>query len=101
LLCICNKSTNTAIQSFIERKQEALDSGLQAVGIFFDLTKPYDVLNHDILLEKFISYGVRANINSKSKSYLTDQRQFVEINHSDHTNYRRIFFHLQGKYGVP
>jgi hypothetical protein len=69
---MCNESTHTAIQSFIERKQEALDSGLQAVGIFFNLTKPYDAINHDILLEKFISYGVRGNINSKSKSYLTD-----------------------------
>jgi len=32
------KSTNTAIQSFIERIQEALDSELQKIGIFFDLT---------------------------------------------------------------
>jgi hypothetical protein len=90
LLCICNASTNTAIQSFIETKQEALDNGLQAFGIFFDLTKPYDVLNHDILLEKFVSYGVTGNINSKSKSYLTDRREFVEINKSYHINYRRI-----------
>lgn len=90
LLCICNESTNTAIHSFIERKQEALDCGLQAVGIFFDLTKPYDVLNHDILLEKFISYGVRGNKNSKSKSYMTDRRQFVKINQSYHIHYRRI-----------
>jgi len=80
LLCIFNESTNTANQSFIERKQEALDSGLQAVGIFFDLKKSYDVLNHDMLLEKFNSYDVRGNINSKFKSYLTDRRQFVEIN---------------------
>jgi hypothetical protein len=57
-----------------------MDSGLQAVGILFDFTNPYDVLNHDVLLEKFISYGMRGNINSKSKSYLTDRREFVEIN---------------------
>jgi len=29
------KSTTTAIQSFIERIQEALDNGLQTIGIFF------------------------------------------------------------------
>jgi hypothetical protein len=29
------KSTITAIQSFIERTQDALDNGLQAIGIFF------------------------------------------------------------------
>jgi hypothetical protein len=32
------KSTNTAIQSFVERIQGALDSGLHETGIFFDLT---------------------------------------------------------------
>jgi len=58
------KSTITAIQSFIDRLQEALDKGLQAIGIFFNLTKAYDVLNHKILLDKLHSYGARGNINS-------------------------------------
>jgi hypothetical protein len=66
------KSTTAAIQSFIERIQEALDNGLQAIGIFFYLTKAYDVLNHRALLDKLYSYGVRGNINSCFKSYLTD-----------------------------
>jgi hypothetical protein len=46
------KSAITAIQSFIEKIQEALDNGLQAIGIFFYLTKAYDVLNHTVLLDK-------------------------------------------------
>jgi potassium voltage-gated channel Eag-related subfamily H protein 8 len=74
------KSTITAIYSFIERIQEALDNGLQAIGIFFYLTKAYDVLNHQVLLDKLYTYGVRGNINSWCKSYLTDRKQFVEIN---------------------
>jgi hypothetical protein len=53
------KSTITAIQSFIERIQEAMDNGLQAIGIFFYLTKAHDVLNHRVLLDKLYSYGVR------------------------------------------
>jgi len=80
------KSTTTAIQSFIEGIQEALDNGLQAIGIFFNLTKAYDVLNHKVLLDKLYSYGVRGNINSWFKSYLTDRKQFVEINQSGHIN---------------
>jgi len=66
------KSTTTAIQSFIERIQEALDNGLQTTGIFFDLTKAYDELNHRVLLDKLYSYGMIGNINSWFKSYLTD-----------------------------
>jgi len=80
------KSTTTAIQSFIERIQEAQDNGLQAIGIFFDLMKVYDILNHRVLLDKLYSYGVRGNVNSWFKSYLTDQKQFVEINQSGHIN---------------
>jgi potassium voltage-gated channel Eag-related subfamily H protein 8 len=33
------KSTNTACQTFIENIQEALDKGLHAIGILFDLPK--------------------------------------------------------------
>jgi hypothetical protein len=47
------KSTITAIQSFTERIKEALDNGLQAIGIFFNLTKAYDALNRRVLLDKF------------------------------------------------
>jgi hypothetical protein len=48
----------TAIQSFIERIQKALYNGLHTIGIFFDLTKAYDILNHKMLVEKLYSYGI-------------------------------------------
>jgi hypothetical protein len=38
------------------------------VGIFFDLTKAYDVINHDILLEELEHYGIRGQINGWLKS---------------------------------
>jgi len=46
------KSIDTVIQSFIDRIQKALDKQVQTTGIFIDLTKAYDVLNHNLLLEK-------------------------------------------------
>jgi hypothetical protein len=66
------KSTITAIQSFTERIKEALDNRLQAIGIFFNLTKAYDALNRRVLLDKLYSYGERVNINSWFKFYLKD-----------------------------
>jgi hypothetical protein len=98
------KCTDTAIQSFTERIQEALDNGLQAIGIFFYLTKAHDVLNHDILLDKLNSYGVRGNINLWFKSYLTNRKQFVEINQSDHINSKQYKYTSSCKvlkHGVP
>jgi len=98
------KSTTTAIQSFTGRIQAAPDNGLQAIGIFFYLTKAYDVLNHRVLLDKLYSYGVRGNINSWFKSYLTDRKQFVEINQSGHINSKQLKYISSCKmlkYGVP
>jgi 2-methylcitrate dehydratase PrpD len=47
-----NKSTDTASQTFIERIEEASDRGLHATGLYFDLLKECNVINHYILLEK-------------------------------------------------
>jgi hypothetical protein len=45
-------------KTFTESTQDALDRGLHAVGLFFDLSKEYDVINHDILLDKLNAYGI-------------------------------------------
>jgi hypothetical protein len=58
-----NKSTDTASQTFIESIQEALDKGLHAIGLLFVLSKAYDVINHDLLLDKLNSYGIRGITN--------------------------------------
>jgi hypothetical protein len=53
-----NKSNDTASHSFIEGTQEALDSSLHAIALFFYLSKAYDVIDHDILLTKLHSCGI-------------------------------------------
>jgi hypothetical protein len=57
------KSTDTASKTFIESTQEAIDKGLHAIGLLLNLTKAYDVINHDILLDKLNSYGTRGRTN--------------------------------------
>jgi len=41
-----------ASQIFIENVQESMDKQLYVLGLFFDLTKAYDVIIHEILLNK-------------------------------------------------
>jgi hypothetical protein len=84
--------------------QEALDKQVHTIGIFIDLTKAYDVLNHKLLLEKLSSCGIRGTMNSWFRSYLTNRRHFIEINQSDSSNvmvnrYRSSFMEI--KQGVP
>ena len=80
------KCTETATQALIERIQEAVDKKIYSIGIFIDLSKAYDVLNHELLLKKLSRYGVRGTTNSWFWSYLTNRRQFIEINQSDPHN---------------
>ena len=73
------KSTETAIQAFLEKIYEALEKKISTVGIFLDLSKAYDVINHKILLDKLEAYGIHEVVNQWFKSYLTGHRQCVEI----------------------
>ena len=49
------------------------------LGLFFDLSMGYDVINHEILLTKLEYYGIRGAIEAWIKSYLSYCSQFVEI----------------------
>jgi hypothetical protein len=64
------KSTETASQTFIESMQEAVDQHLHVVGIILDLTKAHYILNHNKLLVKLDSYGIRGNMSLCFKFYL-------------------------------
>jgi hypothetical protein len=80
------KSTYTAIQTFLEDILITLDEKRFAMGIFLDLTKAFDVINHDLLLAKLELYGLRRKIHEWMSSYLMDRTQFVEIHHRDHVS---------------
>ena len=76
-------STAHALISLTEHIRESLDSNKFVCGIFIDLKKAFDTVNHNILLEKLNYYGIRGKSNEWFKSYLTDRSQFVSINGFD------------------
>ena len=49
-------------------------------GIFFDLEKAFDCVNHDILLARMEFYGMRDVMCSLIKSYLENRHQRVKFN---------------------
>jgi hypothetical protein len=81
-----NKSTHTASQTFIESIQDALGRGLHAIGLLFNFSKAYDVIIHDILVDKLNAFGIRGEANLWFKSYLSNCLQFVGIKETDYSN---------------
>ena len=75
-----NHSTNHALLSIIERIRESTDNNLFTCGVFIDLEKAFDTVNHKILLAKLSHYGIRGNANLWFKSYLANRVQHVNIN---------------------
>ena len=73
-------STTHALISLTERIKSLLDMGHVAAGIFLDLKKAFDTVNHHILITKLYYYGFRGISNILLKSFLLNRKQFVSIN---------------------
>ena len=46
---------------------------------FLDLSKAFDTINHDILIQKLHFYGIRGICNKWFLNYLTERKQYIEI----------------------
>ena len=74
-------STSHAVMELIEKISNATDNTKHAIGVFIDLKKGFVTVDHEILIKKLNFYGVRGGVgNDWIESYLTNRKQFVEIN---------------------
>ena len=87
-------STIHALISITEDVRQALDANNIACGVFIDLQKAFDTVDHEILLRKLQYYGIRGTANDWFQSYLINRKQYVTINGYDS---KIVNMH----YGVP
>ena len=74
-----NYSTSLALIRLLDRITDELDNKRISVGVFIDLSKAFDTINHDILLKKMEIYGIRGVALDWFRSYLHNRRQYVSL----------------------
>ena len=89
-----NHSTSHAVNYSINKIIKDLESKKHVIGVFLDLSKAFDTIDHTKLLEKMEHYGIRGTCYDLLNSYLEKREQFVDFQgtHSEK---------LSIEYGVP
>ena len=67
----------------LQKIRQAPDEGYIGCGIFVNLLKAFDTVDHEILLSKLYYYGIWGISNNWFKCYLSNHKQFVSINGFD------------------
>lgn len=88
------RSTTLAINNFTEIVLNNFESKEYTRATFYDLTKAFDCVSHQILLNKLQIYKFDDNSLDLIQSYLSDRYQYVS--HNMHKSYKRHVTH-----GVP
>lgn len=72
-------STSHALNYSVTHIEKCLKDKQHVIGIFIDLSKAFDTIDHRILLSKLNNYGIRGNAYDLINSYLTNRMQYVHV----------------------
>ena len=78
----------------IDQINDKFENNCLTLGIFIDLSKAFDTVNHQILISKLNKYGVKVKNLSWSKSYLENRKQYLNYGND-------VTILAQIKFGVP
>ena len=90
-----NTSTDHAILELVDELRQSFNENKFTVGVFIDLSKAFDTIDHEILLHKLKHYGVNGNILKWFSNYLSNRKQYIQYDKINKTNC------LNTKCGVP
>ena len=88
-------STEHAISQLVDQIYESFENGNYIIGIFVDLSKVFDTVDHTILLKKLEIYGITIANLAWFRSYLKNRRQYICVNNDNETDEQKV------THGVP
>ena len=77
-----NHSTEHALIELVDQIRYNIGGNKMTCGIFIDLSKAFDTVDHQILIEKLEHYGIRGKALDIFKSYLSNRKQYVQLEKS-------------------
>ena len=89
-----------ALTHLANKITSAIDLNEITAGVFLDLSKAFDTVDHEILLAKLEHYGISGSPLKWIKNYFLNRKQFMQFNEtcsSKQNNLRRpsgIYFRL-------
>ena len=86
--------TSHAIYHSVNFIKKSHSNSKHVIGVFIDLSKAFDTIDHKTLLCKLYNYGIRGIPHDLNKSYLSNRKQYVKIGTQESNK-------LVVKYGVP
>ena len=69
-----------AIAQLVDKVTNAVEKDETTIGIFLNLSKSFDTIDHKILLHKLEHYGFRGIVLEWFKNYLNNRTQYVAFN---------------------
>ena len=72
-------STNTALDYALQHIYDCLNNRESVLGLFWDMSRAFDTVDHGRLTKKMFNMGIRGPANCWIKSYLSDRTHQVVI----------------------
>ena len=79
----------------VDQIYESFERNEYIIGVFIDLSKTFDTVDHNFLLKKVGIYGISDTHLQWLRNYLSNRKQYIQFDGWQKTNYKTV------KCGVP
>ena len=73
------RNTSMALLRMINDVTQELDNTNFFIGLFLDLSKVFDTVNHSLQLKKIYHYGIRGTPHHWFTDYLSNRKQYASV----------------------